>query len=115
MEGSREEQEEELIREELASLTAPQVLRQQWGQPFTQTSIWNAVEQRDPESDPNRHRFNHYADKQLEHLVVAEEFDFAKIAELLSKGPPTQIISSETSECVLAKCLVVSDGRSCTV
>jgi hypothetical protein len=35
--------------------------------------------------DHNLHNFNHYADKQLEHLVISEEFDFAKIAELLSK------------------------------
>jgi hypothetical protein len=35
-------------------------------------------------ADPNKHRFNHYADKQLAHLVVAEEFDFGKIANTLS-------------------------------
>jgi len=39
----------------------------------------------DKYTDHNRHRFNHYADKQLSHLVLVEEFDFVKIAELLSK------------------------------
>ena len=36
----------------------------------------HVVDHQDPNSDPNKHRFNHYADKQLNHLVVAEEFDF---------------------------------------
>ena len=43
----------------------------------------------DPNSDPNRHRFNHYADKQLQHLVVAEQFNFEKIAHTLSKEHQT--------------------------
>ena len=48
----------------------------------------------DPDADPNRHRFNHYADKQLQHLVIAEQFDFDKIARTLSKDFLIQITFS---------------------
>lgn len=49
-------------------------------------SVWiSQVYAPDPLSDPNLHRFNHYADKQLTHLVIEEEFDFDKIAATMSK------------------------------
>ena len=56
-------------------------------------SVFDSAWQKDPTaisySDPNMHRFDHYADKQLQHLVIAYEFDFEQIAELLSRTTNT--------------------------
>jgi hypothetical protein len=87
MEGTLGEREDELIREELAHLDHSNPEKQQ--ERSKPPSVWvSHLLPVDPLSDPNKHRFNHYADKQLQHLVVAEEFDFLKIANTLSKGWP---------------------------
>lgn len=40
-------------------------------------SVWTAhTGTHDPMSDPNKYRFNHYADKLLWHMVIEEEFNF---------------------------------------
>jgi hypothetical protein len=65
-------------------------------------SIWSEAHpsqnQTQPYADPNKHRFNHYADKQLYHLVITEQFDFAKIANMLSNYFTTKTTSSEKKE-----------------
>ena len=71
------------------------------GRAGQQVSVFESAFHGDPTaisySDPNTHRFNHYADKQLHHLVIAEEFDFPKIASMLSTSPATQTTSSATN------------------
>ena len=62
-------------------------------------------------SDPNMHRFNHYADKQLQHLVVAEEFNFEKIATMLSTRSCIQIIFLGTKELATLNRAAVKDGQ----
>lgn len=81
-------------------------------------SIWSdqhsSRNQTNTFSDPNKHRFNHYADKQLFHLVVAEEFDFNKIASILSTILPIKIISSANKELSLPRPLAGRGGKSYT-
>lgn len=75
--------------------------------------MWsNSSQQASPHSDPNKHRFSHYADKQLFHLVLAEEFDFARIAALLSKPVVTQTMSSARNAPASPRPPAGSAGRS---
>ena len=80
-------------------------------------SIWSdqhsSRNQNNTFADPNKHRFNHYADKQLYHLVVAEEFDFAKIASLLSTALTIKIISSANKGLSLQRHPVERGGKNC--
>jgi hypothetical protein len=86
--------EEALITEELNNLVRPQSSLPKWGDKSTAVSVWETGlggSEEEGVSDPNRHRFNHYADKQLQHLVVTEQFDFTKIANMLSTSLPTRL------------------------
>lgn len=48
-----------------------------WASQTPVQSIWiSHLSKTDPMSDPNKHRFTHYGDKLLWHLVVEEEFNF---------------------------------------
>lgn len=86
-----------------------------WSELVDAPSLWSgSPAQLSPHSDPNKHRFSHYADKQLCHLVLAEEFDFARIAALLSKPPPTQTTSSARSAPASPRPPAESAGSSST-
>jgi len=76
MEGTHHHLEDSLLQEELAHLN--QDLQASKIQHNANTSVFYAhnLPHLDPNSDPNKHRFSHYADKQLQHLVVAEQFNF---------------------------------------
>lgn len=96
----QEAAEDALIAEELRLLAQPDRSAPRWSEMVAAPSMWShhySSQQENLHSDPNKHRFNHYADKQLFHLVLAEEFDFARIAAILSKQPSTQTTSSATS------------------
>ena len=86
MEATLPDDQQLFLNEELAQFGKQADTSKKWDQYIPSVSVWaNDIHEVDPLSDPNRHRFNHYADKQLQHLVLAEEFDFAKIAGILSK------------------------------
>ena len=79
-------------------LAQPNPITPKWSEMVAAPSMWTnhySSQQENPHSDPNKHRFNHYADKQLFHLVISEEFDFNKIAALLSNKLTIKITSSE--------------------
>lgn len=93
--------ENALIEEELRLLTRPEKAPQKWSEMRSAPSIWNegpSQSEGQSHADPNRHRFNHYADKQLHHLVVTEEFDFARIANILSTSSWMQTTSFARNE-----------------
>lgn len=91
--------EDAFIQEELRLLAQPGKTAPKWSEMVASPSMWSNLyssQQQNPHSDPNKHRFSHYADKQLFHLVISEEFDFAKIAAILSNELSIQITSSAT-------------------
>lgn len=106
-----------LIDQELKLLSKPDKVPQRWGEMQSAPSIWSeshpAYSQSQPHSDPNKHRFNHYADKQLTHLVVIEQFDFGKIASLLSTFSTIQTTSFVKKEPGSQKLLAERDGNNC--
>ena len=70
MEGTHQDHEDTLIQEELHHLnrTNPETI------PPTHKGhsvFLSHLVPPQPHSDPNKHRFSHYADKQLQHLVVS--------------------------------------------
>lgn len=76
MEGTEDAIEDIYLQEELTSIGQTSHSRS-WMNQAPVASVWTShLYNHDPMSDQNKHRFNHYADKLLWHLIVEETFNF---------------------------------------